>query len=170
LEGFPVARKPTHGKLEQRMKELGSKLLSSSGRKRGCRNLRKKYRRLFENPSDAIFIADTKTHIILDANRRAERLTGRRRKEIIGMQQSKLHPPDHAEYYEGKFRRHVQKGRVFGLETEIITKDGRVVPVFIRASVISIHGKEVMQVLFGHVSEESRVLKCTMTSSHDKKK
>jgi hypothetical protein len=41
---------------------------------------------------------------------------------------------------------------------EIIRKDGRIVPVFISASVISLHGKEVIQVLFKDVTEEKAIL------------
>jgi len=117
-----------------------------------------KYRTLFENANNAIFISDTKTNIILDANRKAEQLIGRPREEIIGMNRSKLHPPHQAEYYRDIFGKHAQKGRVFDLEAEVITKDGTIVPVFISASVISLHGKEVIQGLFRDITEEKKIL------------
>jgi PAS domain S-box-containing protein len=122
------------------------------------RESEEKYRGLFEYATDAIFIADTNTNIILDANRQAERLIGRPKDEIIGMHQSKLHPPHQAEYYKDRFRGHVQKGRILDLEAEVIKRDGRIVPVFISASVISLHGKEVIQVLFKDVTEEKVIL------------
>jgi two-component system, sporulation sensor kinase E len=139
-------------------------VIDMTERKRAEQELREseeKYRRLFERANDAIFIADTKTHIIMDANRQAERLIGRPREEIIGMHQSELHPPYHVEYYKDKFRTHVQKGRVLDLEAEVITRDGSIVPVFISASVISMHGKEVIQGLFTDISEEKRILQLT---------
>jgi PAS domain S-box-containing protein len=147
--------------------ESGSPLCSMasfidiSNRKRAERELREseeKYRRLFEDANDAIFLTDAKTYIILDATRQAERLIGRPRKEIIGMQQWKLHPPEHAEYYEEKFRKYVQAGRVLDLQAEIIRKDGGIVPVFISASVIGIQGKQVTQGIFRDATEERRVL------------
>lgn len=122
------------------------------------RESEEKYRRLFEDANDAMFLTDTDTHIILDANRQAEQLIGRPREELIGMQQSKLHRPHHAEYYEDKFRKYLRRGRVLDLEGEIITKDGRIVPVFISASVIGIHGKQVMQGIFRDAREERRIL------------
>jgi PAS domain S-box-containing protein len=122
------------------------------------RESEEKYRRLFEDANDAIFLTDTDTHIILDANRQAERLIGRPRKEIIGMQQSELHPPEHAEYYEEKLRKYVQRGRVLDLQAEVIRKDGGIVPVFISASVIGIQGKQVTQGIFRDATEERRVL------------
>jgi len=122
------------------------------------RESEEKYRTLFENANNAIFISDTKTNIILDANRKAEQLIGHSREEIIGMNRSKLHPPHQAEYYGEIFSKHAQKGRVFDLEAEVITKDGAIVPVFISASVISLDGKEVIQGLFRDISEERKIL------------
>jgi len=125
------------------------------------RESEEKYRALFENANDAIFIADTDTHIILDANRQAEQLIGRPREEIIGMHQSELHPPHDAELYKEKFRNHVEKGSVFDLEAEVIKNDGGMVPVFISASVITIHGKDVIQGLFRDISTEKMILDLT---------
>jgi len=125
---------------------------------KALRESEERYRTLFENATDAIFIADTNTNIILDANRQAERLIGRPRDEIIGMHQSKLHPPQQAEYYNDKFRRHVQKGRFLDLQAEIIKKDGSIVPVFINASVINLHGKKIIQGLFKDITEEKVIL------------
>jgi PAS domain S-box-containing protein len=154
-------RKPTYEELKQRVKELEKEVSKRKLAEEALRESEEKYRTLFENASDAIFIADTENHIILDANRQAEQLIGRPREEIIGMHQAQLHPPDQAEYYKEKFRRHVRKGRVFDLEAEVITKDGSIVPVFISASVINLHGKEIMQGLFRDISEEKRILDLT---------
>ena len=87
------------------------------------RHSEERYRTLFENTSDAIFVFDMQTHIILDANRQAEQLVGRPREEIIGMHQSGLYPPEHAEYFRDKFHRNVQKDQVFDLEATLISSD-----------------------------------------------
>lgn len=122
------------------------------------RESEKKYRSLFEHASDAIFIADIETGTILDANRKAEQLTGRDREEILGMHQSELHSPHLAHYYKEKFRTHVQNGAVLDLEADVVRKDGRIVPVLISASVISSGGKEVIQGLFKDITEEKEIL------------
>lgn len=116
-----------------------------------------KYRSLFENSKDAIFIVDTKTGIILDANRQAERLTGRPRQEIIGMHQSQLHSAQEAKYYEEKFRKHIKNELVFDLEAEVVQKDGTSVPVFICSSLIELQGKKVIQGIFRDVSKEKMI-------------
>lgn len=116
-----------------------------------------KYKALFENAHDAIFIADTKTYRILDANRQAEQLMGRPRKEIIGMHQSELHPPGQTDFYKQMFRVAVQDRRASELEAEVITKDGRLVPVRINSKIINIPGKQVLQGLFRDLTEKQRI-------------
>jgi PAS domain S-box-containing protein len=136
-------------------------VIDMTERKRAKQELRdseEKYRMLFEGADEAIFLADAETHIILDANRHAERLIGLSREELIGMPQSKLHPPEHAEYYDEKFHKYVRRGRVLDLHAEVITKDGRIVPVFISVSVVTIHGRQVIQGLFRDATKERTVL------------
>lgn len=112
-----------------------------------------KFRNLFENANDAIFLANPKTGIIVDSNKHAERLLNRPREEIIGLHQSKLHPPDKEKYYKEMFRRHGEKGGSVNFEAEVIGKDGAVVPVYINAGVIKIAGKKVIQGIFRDITE-----------------
>ena len=51
-----------------------------------------KYRKLFEETIDAIFVADFETGILIDCNHAAAKLVGRERSELIGMHQRFLHP------------------------------------------------------------------------------
>jgi PAS domain S-box-containing protein len=51
-----------------------------------------KFRALFENAGGAMFIGNAETGELLDCNKQAEKLIGRRRDNIIGMHQSELHP------------------------------------------------------------------------------
>jgi len=44
------------------------------------------------------------------------------------------------------------------LEAEVIKKDGSIVPVLVCASVISLHGKKVIQGLFKDITEEKAIL------------
>ena len=117
-----------------------------------------RYRVLFEDANDAIFIADKETHVILDANKQAERLIDRPRQEIIGMHQSDLHPSFNEEWYEEEYLDQIEKGRDFEEGAEVIGKDGRVIPVFISSKVVSIRGKRVIQSLFRDVAAERKYL------------
>jgi len=116
-----------------------------------------KYRGLFENSGEAVFIVDTESGIILDANRQAEQLTGQPRQELIGTHQSRLHPAEDAEYYRKKFQQHIKNDLVFDLEAEIVKKDGSVVPVFISSNLIDLWGKKIIQGIFRDISKEKMI-------------
>ena len=58
-----------------------------------------RYMQLFENANDAIFIADPQTGMLMDGNKKAQKLIGRTKEEIEKMHQSQLHPEDRKEYY-----------------------------------------------------------------------
>jgi PAS domain S-box-containing protein len=116
-----------------------------------------KYRGLFENSDDAIFIVDTETGIILDANRQAEILTGSPRQEVIGMHHSRLYSGQPAEYYEKKFQEHMKNNLVFDLEAEVVKKDGSLLHVFICSTLIDLRGKKVIQMMFRDISKEKMI-------------
>ncbi len=108
-----------------------------------------RYRQLFENANDAIFIADTKTGILLDCNKKAEELVGRTRNEIRGLHQSHLHPRTKKTYYRKHFKTHVRNGQGRDLQIqEVIRKDGTVIPVYISARVMEIDGRKIIAGIF----------------------
>jgi len=87
------------------------------------------YRGLFDNAADAVFVADADSGVLVDVNRQAEELTGRRRDELVGMHQTGLHPEEQAGRYREQFRSSVSApGRVVR-ELEIVHRDGRRIPV-----------------------------------------
>jgi len=157
--------KRARDELELRVKERTAELLNANEllekqieeriqAQKKLKESEEKYRGLFENSGDAIFIVDIETGIILDANRQAERLTERIRQELIGMHQSQLHPAEDAEYYRKKFQKHIMNDRVFDLEADVAKKDGALVPVFICSNLINLQGKKVIQGIFRDISKE----------------
>jgi PAS domain S-box-containing protein len=112
----------------------------------------RRFKDFFENANDAIFIIDSKTTQLLDANKEAQRLTGRHKEEIIGMRRSELYPPAKTEYYEGIFRSHTQREKPAGFEGEVIAKDGKIVPVYITANLLKSPNEEVILGIFRDIS------------------
>jgi PAS domain S-box-containing protein len=160
-----AALKSARDELEMRVKERtaalqkANELLEKQIEKRvqaeeKLKESEEKYRGLFQNSGDAVFIVDTETGIILDANRQAEQLTGKPRQELIGMHQSQLHPAENVEYYREKFQKHIMNDRVFDLEADVVKKDGSIVPVFIFSNLIDLQGKKVIQGIFRDISKE----------------
>ena len=160
-----AALKSARDELEMRVKERtadlqkANELLEKQIEKRlraeeKLKESEEKYRGLFENSGDAVFIVDTETGIILDANRQAEQLTGKPRQELIGMHQLQLHPAENVEYYREKFQKHIMNDRVFDLEADVVKKNGSIVPVFIFSNLIDLQGKKIIQGIFRDISKE----------------
>lgn len=108
-------------------------------------------RAMFDGARDAIILADPDTGLILDANREAETLLNRPRSEIVGMHQTEMHPPERNEESKRWFQNHVQKPDEV-LEAEVVTSDGRCIPVEISASFITLPQGRVFQGVFRDVS------------------
>lgn len=118
------------------------------------------FRSLFENAADAIFIADTETGIILDANRAAEKLVLRPREEIIGLHQSQLHPEKFREHGVRLFQTDALKPSNALSETpfdaHIVRSDGQIIPVEILTSKVFYRQKECLMGTFRNVTERNK--------------
>jgi len=116
-----------------------------------------KYRTQFEESMDAIFVADADTGMIIDCNAAAARLVGREKNEIIGQHQRILHPPEQIEGgFSGTFKQHRMQEKGDTLETQVITKEGEIKDVAIKANVFELGGKRVVQGTFRDVTERKR--------------
>lgn len=115
-----------------------------------------KYKAIFEKAYDAIMVADVKTGAIIDANKAAEKLVGRTRKELIGMNRLKLHPHKKANYYKKHFQKHIRLKSAVDFNAEAETKSGKVIPVSISAVVMKIGGRKVIQGIFKDMTELRR--------------
>jgi two-component system, cell cycle sensor histidine kinase and response regulator CckA len=123
---------------------------------RALQESQQRYRSLFDALDDAAFLADVQTGRILDANRRAEALLGRPRSEIVGMRQTEFHPSDRAEGAGAPFV-HVLQSDVTDHHSEVIRKDGTIVPVMIKASTFSLAGRVLAVSLLRDVTEQKQL-------------
>lgn len=122
------------------------------------KNSESRYRTLFENARDALLVADADTGIILEVNRETERMLNKPRSEIIGMHQTELHSPDEAEKYKKIFQTHVESGGYPAMEAEVVTGEGRKIPVEITAVVMQTSdGKKIIRGSFRDISERKKV-------------
>jgi two-component system, LuxR family, sensor kinase FixL len=155
-------------KLEVRVEERTAELTTANEqltqeidvRKKVEEQLRKteeNYRIQFEGALDAIFVADAETGILIDCNPAATRLVGREKSELIGKHQQILHPPEMIEgEFSDTFRQHLKEKQGQTLETRIITKTGKIRDVAIKASLIEVRGKKLLQGIFRDITENKK--------------
>ena len=119
---------------------------------------RERYQRLLDAAPDAIVVADAESGEILDANEAAVDLFGRPRDDLVGRNQTELHPAEDAEQYRAIFDEHAEVGGVLVEDEvrEVVRRDGERVPVEISAGVTDLPGGSVVQGIFRDVSERTR--------------
>jgi len=118
------------------------------------------FKSLFEVAPDAIFIADKESGIIINANKSAGLLMQMPVEKIIGLHQSKLHPPATDTLNRELFIMDRQKmthlGAVLPFEHNILRNDGVEVPVEIVASPVVFKGKECLMGIFRNITERKK--------------
>jgi PAS domain S-box-containing protein len=123
---------------------------------RALEDSEEKYRKLFEESMDAIFVADTATGIIVDCNPAASKLVGRQKSELVGQHQSIITPQ---EQMDGRFARVFKehlKDQTSTLETKIIRKTGEIRYVAVKDSVFVLNGKKLMQGTLRDITERKK--------------
>ncbi|MBF0317334.1 MAG: PAS domain S-box protein [Nitrospirae bacterium] len=111
-----------------------------------------RYRSLFDNSPDAIFIADPTTGCIVDANKSASMLLDRPLNEIRGMHQSRLHPKDKEQYSIELFKEHVRASingeRNCPVEIDVVRANGDTIPVEVLGRIVYHNGSPFIQGVF----------------------
>ncbi len=123
------------------------------------RESEERHRALFEGFPDAIFLADPDSGEILGANPAASRLVSRPLNEIVGLHYSQLHPPDMREDIQEMFARRVhppQGDEARPTLSAVLRSDGSQMPVEIRAQLVHVQGKPVLQGVFRDITERKR--------------
>ncbi len=99
-----------------------------------------KYRDLFENANDAIFLLDSEQRFT-DANKASEVLTGYTREELLTMKVFNLIPLEQARRSKIEFEKLMTKGSYGKFTGQIRRKDGRLVHVDVSSSAIIKEGR-----------------------------
>lgn len=121
-----------------------------------------KFRKLFEVALDGIVLADAQTAEILDCNTAICQLLEREKHELIGKSQEILYPPpvsgDQVPAYFCLMQP-CEKEECNVVETQVITSSGKIKEVAIKANLLELGGKKVLQEMFRDVTEKKQTEK-----------
>jgi len=121
------------------------------------RQSEEKYRKLFEEAQDGIFLADAKTGIIVDCNLAAAEMVERKKSEIIGQHQRILHPADKIEGgFSVSFKKHLRECEGQVLEDEVITRTGRIKHAAIKANLLHVGNRKLLQAIFHDITDRKK--------------
>ncbi|OFX17473.1 MAG: hypothetical protein A2033_12125 [Bacteroidetes bacterium GWA2_31_9] len=147
--------KPSYEELKNRIKELESELANQNTQK-SIEESEAQFRLVFENSKNPLLWADAKTGILIKVNNATQNLFERTENELVGQHQSILHPPETKEKYIQKFKKHVENKGAFNMESEIITKSGKIKIVEVSSTVIKIGDSEINQGVFIDITEKKQ--------------
>jgi len=132
-----------------------------------------RYRTLFEEALDAMFLSEVETGILIDCNQAALQLVGWEKSELVGKPQRILHPPEDVQgNFSKTFRHHLKENLGQSLETQVITKSGRIRDVSIKANILMLKNRQVLQGTFRDITEwkqtqeEKKKLEFQLRQSH----
>ncbi len=111
-----------------------------------------------KNANQAVFWADPETGLIIKCNRAAGILLEKEKKEIIGLHQTTLYPPQKAEYYSSMFMKHIKEHGTVDAEAEVMTSSGNIKFVHIAATITMVEEKPIISWAFQDITEDKRVV------------
>src|ERR1044071_4206320 len=119
--------------------ELEERIAERNRAEVALRESEERYRELFENARDAIYVHDLEGNYIR-VNRATETLSGYKREEIVGHNFVEFVAAEHVRYVRKSFYAKLAEQGETAFEVDVIAKDGRRVPVEVRSRAIYENG------------------------------
>ena len=119
--------------------ELEERIAERNRAEVALRESEERYRELFENARDAVYVHDLDGNYIR-VNRATEALSGYKREEIVGRNFIEFVAPEHVRYVRKSFYARLAEQGETAFEVDVIAKDGRRVPVEVRSRAIYENG------------------------------
>jgi len=119
--------------------ELEERMAERKRTEVALRESEERYRELFENARDAIYVHDLEGNYTR-VNRATETLTGYEREELVGHNIAELVPVEQLRYVRESFCAKVAEQGETSYEIDVLAKDGRRVPIEVRSQAIYENG------------------------------
>ncbi len=147
------------------IRDITERKIGEENRKKGEMALKEseeKYRALMDYSGDAIFLADINGKII-ECNKKAVDILGYSQDEILKVNFVDLHPPEESKKVQEYFKRYLE-GSSEVVETLVLTKDDKRIPVSITGSIIEYGDKIVLQGIFRDITQTKKAEKALRES------
>ncbi len=112
-----------------------------------------RYQALFKAARDAILIIDKKSGIIVDGNEQAENMLNLPSKNIIGHLPTQINFTADYEKFKQEILQQIRTENATPFETQIISANGKSIPVEINANQIHLGGKDLILCIFRDITE-----------------
>jgi PAS domain S-box-containing protein len=140
--------------LLQGVADLAGTAVGNSRLFESLQSANRRYRELFDDSIDPIFITDMEGEI-LEANRQASGITGFQPVELIGRSLFDLQNRDKSVIMEEQA--HLSAGMAISFESSMVLRNGSMMPVIVHIRRENIDGTEMMQWLFRDISERKEL-------------
>ena len=108
----------------------------------------RRLRSLLEEMNHAVLLSDSRTGLLLGANREAEQLFGRERDELVGQHCTVVYPAEMAGEMRRRLHEHAAAGDRLAMATTISRKNGETLAVKLDSSVIETRGRRLVMGVF----------------------
>ena len=147
---------PEVAKLRERLAEMQSEVARSKQAEQDLRSSEKRLRTIFEHSNDSIFLVDVEHEAIIDVNRKACRMLGYSREELLSIPMSAVHP--HEMPKVRAFAKLVfERGEGFTDELTCLTKSGKFLAAEMSGSIIEFEDRTCMIASVRDVTERNRL-------------
>ena len=137
---------------------IATEITELKQREQALEDSQQRYRTLLEAAPDPIFVADVETGEIVEANAAAEAVRGQPREDIVGLDQTSLHPEADAEVYADAFEQSAEDTGIVtalpeGVQPELRDVDGGTIPVEINATSVQLPDGPALYGVFRDITD-----------------
>ena len=143
--------------VRERTHELEQEIIEHREAEKKLADSEKRFKTIFDNSMDGIFISDPSTQKCLLANRTICNMLGYSQEELLAFSFKDLHPPQDHEWIIEDFNRVVNERKSISVDIPILRKDGTTFPADISATIMELSGRTVLLSCIRDITERKAV-------------